>query len=399
MRILIKYPVRFRLNQALDTLKDYVDFADDMSQIKIIVSIDDDDKNMDPALFRAIHPNIDVFSGPSKGKVDACNRDIPDTSTFDILFLGSDDMKVIEQGYDTRMRDAMTQYFPDLDGVLFMADDYQGYQLNTAPIMGNKYYERFGYIYYPGYKSLFCDQEFMDVSRKLCKQVYFHKAMFKHMHPFNGYGIKNDDLYNSNELPYSYDDKLYQSRKEMIHLSVLICTIPDRWIMLKSLLEDIAGYTKNLALNVQVLSDIRTDITIGEKRQSLLVRAKGKYCAFIDDDDKVSPNYFNIIQNAVFSGTDYDCVALNGRYYMNGKFVAPFYHSIKYSEWSNDSLGYYRCPNHLNPIKTDICRKIGFVNKSWQEDKIFSESLKDSGLLKTEYSCHKDTQYLYYKVE
>lgn len=181
-------------------------------------------------------------------------------------------------------------------------------------------------------------------------------------------------------------------------VSVLICTIPDRNEMFVSLYKRLNLLKNNASIRVEILYDDALGITIGEKRNRLLERASGKYCCFIDDDDDVADTYFTTYESAIGSGMDYDCVALVGHYYLNGRFMKPFFHSLKYKSWYDDADGYYRCPNHLNLIKTDICRQIGYTQINFGEDKDFSERLLESGLIQTEYS-HENLLYLYYKID
>lgn len=181
-------------------------------------------------------------------------------------------------------------------------------------------------------------------------------------------------------------------------VSVLICTIPERKHMFGPLYQRL-NYLKNkVSIRVEILYDETLDITIGEKRNRLLDRATGKYCCFVDDDDDVSDKYFTTYEAAIKSDNEYDCIALVGHYYLNGKFMKPFFHSLKYKSWYDDADGYYRCPNHLNLIKTDICKQIGYTKVNFGEDKEFSERLLESGLIKTEYS-HDNLLYLYYKID
>ena len=180
-------------------------------------------------------------------------------------------------------------------------------------------------------------------------------------------------------------------------VSILICTIPDRKRMFDSLLARLNELKNGVTISIEILHDDRTDITIGEKRNALLSRAKGTYSCFIDDDDDVTDVYFSTCEAAIRSGGDYDCVQLMGHYFLNGKFIKPFLHSIQYNGWSSDANGYYRYANHLNLIKTSISKQIGFVNVSFHEDIDFSERLFRSGLCKKEFA-HDNVLYLYYKI-
>jgi len=384
-----------------------------MSKTRIIISIDEDDATMtDDIIARAksFHENIKVIRGKSSGKVSAINRDMPDPSDFDILLLASDDMFPYVNGYDRIIRDSMQQMYPDTDGVLFFNDGYSGRRLNTLVICGSKYYSRFGYIYHPEYKSLFCDNEFMDEANRLGKQTYYDQTIIKHEH-FTKIGKNPDMLYRINEAFYKRDEEMYERRKKMlgdiivrkpldetaqIDVSVMICTLPERSAMFESLLVDIENFKNLTSLNIEVLTDNTVGITTGAKRNLLVARAKGTYCCFVDDDDKITPHYFKVIEEAIRSGNDYDSIAFNGRFYVNFQFCGPFHHSLKYKEWITGDKAYYRPPNHLNPMKTSIAKQIVYKEIWDGEDRDFSERLRDLELIKTDYN-HDNIQYLYYK--
>lgn len=392
-RILIKFPTRSRHQKAHDVLQKYIDLANDISNITIIVSVDDDDS---PETYRKNHPCITIISGPPLGKIDAINRDIPDPLSFDILLLASDDMIPIQKGYDDIIRQKMQEYFPDTDGVLWFNDGYTGLKLNSLVICGSKYYQRFGYIYYPEYKSLWCDNEFMDEANKLGRQVYIDQTIIKHEHPANTPKLSlkpnYDKLYEKNESYFNTDRYLYYKRRNTKYdVSILICTIASRREIFIKLLNRITILKQKTSLLIEVLWDTKLRISIGEKRNRLLERASGTYCCFIDDDDKITDDYFAVIEE---SGLTQDCIAMNGKIFFDDNIYLPFYHSLKYDKWSEDSKGYYRSPNHLNPIKTKIAKQIKFSDKSYGEDKDFSQELSKSGLLKTEYS-HDKIQYIY----
>jgi hypothetical protein len=400
MKILIKYPTKFRIQKCLKQLQEYVRLANNMNNINFVVSIDDDDvesiKQINSIL--QIHKNIKVFVEKSINKVHAINRNIPDPNTFDILLLMSDDMIPIVKGYDDYIRFKMKKIYPDTDGVLFMNDGYCGPKLNTLCILGSKYYQRFNYIYFPEYKSLWCDNEFMNVAFELNKQTYLNDVIIKHEHPVNNNSVKIDELYLSNDRYYNEDNKLYDSRNpDLYDISVLICTIPSRNTLFLKLFEKINYLIKSLSIKVEVLFDNSTDISIGTKRSLLLTRSRGKYSCFIDDDDDITTEYFIVYQDMFNSGIDYDSAVMNGMFYLNSEQKKPFHHSIQHETWFDDETGYFRNPNHLNLIKTSICKKINYKNQNFGEDYDFSKRLHDSKLINNEYK-HDKFQYLYFKI-
>jgi hypothetical protein len=64
-----------------------------------------------------------------------------------------------------------------------LGDVYKRQDFNTLCILGKKYYDRFGYIYHPSYKSFWCDNEFTDVANELGKQTFIDKVIIRHVHP------------------------------------------------------------------------------------------------------------------------------------------------------------------------------------------------------------------------
>jgi hypothetical protein len=107
----------------------------------------------------------------------------------------------------------MKENFPDTDGVLWFNDGNQKNNLNTLCIIGKKYYERFNYIYFPEYKSTWCDNEFMDVANILEKQKYFNDVIIKHEHPDWGFGGR-DEIHKGNLENEPHDKSLYIYRKK-----------------------------------------------------------------------------------------------------------------------------------------------------------------------------------------
>jgi hypothetical protein len=113
----------------------------------------------------------------------------------------------------------------------------------------------------------------------------------------------------------------------------------------------------------------------------------------------VSEDYLKVYEEALCTDPKPDCVSLHGMLYRNGEEDRPFYHSLKYKEWSEDEQGYYRYPNHLNLIKTWIAKSAGFPGgKSYGEDHDFSRRLQQQGFLQTEYEHIGGVQYKYYYV-
>ena len=214
MNLVIKFPTRGRADKFLNVLNRYIEFMDDKST-KIIVSCDNDDETMKKSYVideLSAMENVTVVFGDSKTKIVACNADMEGVD-FDIVLLASDDMVPQVRGYDTIIKEAMEDYFPDTDGVLWFNDGYQSRAMNTLCILGKKYYDRFGYIYHPDYISLWCDTEFTRVANMLGKQKYFEQVIIQHQHPAAGFG-QIDNLYDENNKYNDIDMATFMRRQQ-----------------------------------------------------------------------------------------------------------------------------------------------------------------------------------------
>lgn len=217
MRLLIKFPTRNRPAKFLKILKLYHSLLDDKTT-KFIVSCDNDDETMNndgikEYVSELTDINVELCYNNNKTKIEAVNNDINDID-FDIVLLASDDMVPVIKGFDTIIKNKMIETYPDTDGVLWFNDGYQGNKLNTLSILGKKYYDRFNYIYNPEYKSVWCDNEFMDVANMLNKQTYFDEIIIRHEHPDWGFG-KNDFIHEENMKNESSDRTVYNMRKSI----------------------------------------------------------------------------------------------------------------------------------------------------------------------------------------
>ena len=125
--------------------------------------------------------------------------------------------------------------------------------------------------------------------------------------------------------------------------------------------------------NVEVLSitDNR-QLSIGQKRNMLLIQSAGEYVSFIDDDDSISSDYVEKVLSAVSQNPD--CSSLTGEVVFSDGYSRPFIHSLRYDKWVDDheKKVYYRPPNHLNAVRRQIAFKVGFPSINSGEDRAFS---------------------------
>ena len=163
--------------------------------------------------------------------------------------------------------------------------------------------------------------------------------------------------------------------------TIAVLTIPGREPLLARLLA---------RLNNQLTEQVEVKIypgeldTIGGKRQRAVEECKSTYISFIDDDDLVHAQYVSkIIDKLKYMPTG---VGFRGIITSNNIKPVEFVHraGLRYIDKvfrSSDCYIYHRPLNHLNPIRTEIAKQIGYKDMNHGEDKDFSVRLAESGLI------------------
>lgn len=361
---------------------------------EVIAKLDMDDLTMDNQEIKQRlqdYPEVTVRWGVSNNKIHAINRDLEDI-TGDIVCCHSDDMIFIKHGFDDVMRREIEK-----DGYLHFPDGYANERLSTYSIMHIDYYKRFSYIYHPEYKNLWCDNEQMEVAKKLYRYKYVNEQIFEHRHPSAGKAEK-DAQYTLTEKTNSVDKSTFLRRKKNDFdlpektLSILICSLDERKQYLLRLLSILKP---QLTAEVEVKLNIdNRELSTGAKRNALLQAATGKYVVFIDDDDLVSENYISSILDA--AQHDPDAIVFNGWMTTNGKNKKAFSLSKDHPYTVKDDV-YLRYPNHIVPIKASIAKKFKFPEKTYGEDYEWATQIHKSGLIKTEQKINADLYYYLYQ--
>lgn len=212
MNLLIKYPTRNRKDVFFKTFDLYYNKLSGKHNVEFVVSMDADDSSMNQS---AVHSfldskkNVCYCYGENKGKVQAINANMQDRD-FDVLLLASDDMIPVVDGYDDIICTKMQEHFPELDGCLHFNDGRARSELNTLSIMGKKMYEHFGYIYHPDYTSLWCDNEFHDVTVAMGKSAWVDQIIIRHDWVD---ATGQDSLHRHNESFHHKDKRVYEKRR------------------------------------------------------------------------------------------------------------------------------------------------------------------------------------------
>lgn len=213
MRIMYKFASRSRpdaLFKALDNIQKFAKHDDYF----ILITADLDDVSMTNKEVNARvqqYKNTAILYGTSKSKIDAINRDMALYTDWDILINMSDDMEFIRHGFDLQI---ISDYnsLPGGDVLMHYPDQKAGFAMITMAIMDRKYYNRDGYIYNPAYKSLWCDNEQMEVAQIRKRYKFFKSRLFNHNNPMHGLSPK-DELHLKTLADHKEDKATFLKRK------------------------------------------------------------------------------------------------------------------------------------------------------------------------------------------
>jgi hypothetical protein len=216
LKILFKYPSRGRPERFFKSLDSIVDNISDVDYYHVACTLDEDDATMNNSeVIERInsYKTTSIQWGKSISKIDAINRSMPDYP-FDILICMSDDMVFNIFGFDTMIRVDMATHFPALDGLIHYPDQDAKEFLATMYIAGKRFYERFGYIYHPSYKSLWCDNEIMLVAQMLKKYKYMGYQINLHLNPaYESNRMERDEMFNRQQGDWPHDESNFNTRK------------------------------------------------------------------------------------------------------------------------------------------------------------------------------------------
>jgi len=205
MKILYKVTSRQRPDNLKRTLLNIQEMATNPDYL-ICLTLDADDKTVFNKEFREwLEGNFGfethVFFGKSKNKIDAINRDVSVFKVFDILVNVSDDQIFTIKGFDDKIRDVFL-FEGNTDLYLHFRDTNHDPidALCTLSIIGQDYFKRDGYIYHPSYKSVWCDNESMQVAKNRNCYRFIPDVIFEHLHPAYG-KAQTDSQYRKTENP------------------------------------------------------------------------------------------------------------------------------------------------------------------------------------------------------
>jgi glycosyltransferase involved in cell wall biosynthesis len=207
MKISLIHPSRGRAKKAHETFLEWMKKAPMGSGVEYVLSVD----SSDPELEKYKGWGCDcIYVFDNNSVVEATNI-AAKKATGDILLYLSDDFKcpnnwaqlIIEQfqGVTTPM--------------LLKVDDCLqnfGVRVLTIPIMNRQLYEKLGYFWHPGYKSMFVDEDLYNTAEKLRALKFAPQLKFPHEHVCDG-KAPDDETYRRSSANWNQGQEFFKQRK------------------------------------------------------------------------------------------------------------------------------------------------------------------------------------------
>lgn len=134
-------------------------------------------------------------------------------TTGKVIICVADDFRPCD-GWDEKMFTIKTGW-TDEDWVLHTEDGYV-HNLCVLSILTRKRYDRFGYVFYPQYESLFSDTEFTEVAYREGRVINGKQILMEHMHPdCNKRPRDNFDNAHASQSRWKTGEMLFNYRKNI----------------------------------------------------------------------------------------------------------------------------------------------------------------------------------------
>lgn len=166
--ISLLHPSRQRPEKSRETIKKWISRAGS-NDIEVIQSLDTDD----PLLSKYAG---DYIVNPNKSAVEAINN-AARAARGDIMIVVSDDTDCPVNWYDQIMEAVSGKR----DYILKVYDGIQKWII-TMPVMDRAYYDRFGYVYHPDFRHMFCDTWLTHQAEALGRIIVRNDILFQHNH-------------------------------------------------------------------------------------------------------------------------------------------------------------------------------------------------------------------------
>lgn len=214
MTISLIHPSRGRPEKATQNYNEWIDKAGCI--VEHVLSVDTSDDHL--AYFRLHKPYPDkpdgsysrLYANDNSSVVEATNHAAKE-SDGDILIYLSDDFKCPHH-WGTLI---LKEFEGVTEPMLLKVDDCLqnfGVPVLTIPIMNRALYEKLGYFFHPGYKSMFVDEDLYWTAKKLNALKLAPHLKFPHEHVSIG-KAENDETYKRSAANWDQGQEFFKQRK------------------------------------------------------------------------------------------------------------------------------------------------------------------------------------------
>lgn len=157
---------------------------------------------------------------------------------------------------------------------------------------------------------------------------------------------------------------------QAIALTIAVPAIPERMKgSLLSVMDELVRQAQGKPVEVMCALDNRAR-TLSEKRNQMIASAKGSFIAFVDDDDRVEPDYVDQILAAIRKDPEVDCVLFDVMVHGYDAQPKVCKYDPSYQD-KNAPEAYYRRPNHVMAFRTEISRRHAYSTSRSSVDEDF----------------------------
>lgn len=167
----------------------------------------------------------------------------------------------------------------------------------------------------------------------------------------------------------------------MVKLSILIPSVTSRTDnFFQTCIQELNRQLEPFIGSVELVSIVdNKSMQLGEKRNLLTRIACGKYVVFVDDDDKIAPNYIErLIQEIDKCEMNADVINFTVNISINRGTYVPVYYSKEFKEDKNLPDRYLRIPNHVMCFKRELALMFPFKPILRGEDSDFAKRILSS---------------------
>jgi hypothetical protein len=157
-------------------------------------------------------------------------------------------------------------------------------------------------------------------------------------------------------------------------LSVLVPTIPGRMTSsAAALIENLERQAEGKPVEVLCLYD-NFQRTEGSKRNEMLSLAKGLFSVFVDDDDRIAPDYVDALLAAIEENPKAKVIVFDVQHCPGGQPGRRVAYGVEHDHGQTPEL-FTRKPNHLMCWHTALARSVPFPDLGYGEDTVWAERI------------------------